>query len=392
MREPSASQLPLAQVCAHPWTSGTPWPEDTSTTGLLGTRTHRGCEALVTGEHVFPEVLAGLTESEVRELCGCVERAREYLAETERPGEQREAELWLRYQVQTGAVQRGSRHDRRKPPGTWTAILDYLAIDGAGRGRVIDWKTGRQEYTTDVRANPQIRLQARAAAAMYGLSEVRVELVYLGRNEVDVDAAEYGPLELGLIGEELRQLRRTLTRGPTPPVPGPHCTQHYCRLRGVCPATRAALASAYPLEDVLAVTPRDEAHARWILERLPGARAALDAVQAGVDEYARTHLVELADGYRYGWREHERRTVIVDTPEQRAALVEVLGTAPVKVRHSSSIEDIEDAARALLAAQGLKRGIKDLTNQALAALERVGGVRTSKYVTAESFKPKRGSV
>ena len=84
MREPSASYLALVQECAHPWTSGIPWPEDRSTAGVLGTRIHRACEALVTGGAVFPWVLAGLSESEQAQLVGCRAMAERYLAEVVR--------------------------------------------------------------------------------------------------------------------------------------------------------------------------------------------------------------------------------------------------------------------------------------------------------------------
>lgn len=392
MKEPSASLLALAEHCLHPWTSGIRWPEDRSPAGDLGKRVHRTVEGSERGWPVFPAVLAGLTEAERRSLGLCVEQARDYL-DMQRPPwgavpMSTATELWIRYHVPTGKARIGERGERKREPGWWTAILDYVEVHPGGRVVVRDWKTGRQEHTTDARSNPQLRLQAIAAASFYGATHVRVELVYLGGRDVEVDAAEFGPFDLAMIAADLRDLRAGLLGGPTPPVPGPHCVDRFCPLRGICSATRAALASAYPLEEPLSPTPRDEAHARWIFERLPGARAALEAVEAGLEEFARHTPVSLADGRVFAWREQVRREVHVDTHEQREALAQVLGGAPWTLRYKTSIEAIEAAARAKLAAQGEKRGISALTKQALAALDKVGGVKLNTYTKAEAFKVK----
>lgn len=389
MREPSASHLPLLVHCAHPWTSGLDWPVDRSDAGELGTRIHRACEAIVTGEAVFPSLFDGLSAADRASLWGCAEQARAYLASRPAPA-WREAETWLRYHVETGRAVRSARGVRQSEPGWWTAILDYAAIEDDVLV-VRDWKTGRQEYTSEVQKNRQIWCQALAAASLFARSRVRVELVYLDRERTEADVCELGPLDLLEIADELRQLRRSVTGGPTPPQPGWWCTRLYCPLRGACSATQSALAAVQPLEQPLSVTIRDEAHARYILERLPGAEAALDAVKHAVAEYARRQPIDLGDGRVYGWRQHETRTVKADTPEQRAALASVLGpfgteAVQQRTKYEVTIGAIEAAARKKLAAAGEQRGMKRLADQALAALEAVGGLKVTQWEKPEVFE------
>lgn len=388
MREPSASYLPLVQACAHPWTSGTPWPEDRSTGGVLGTRIHRAVEALVNGQNAFPGVLAGLSESEQRTLVGCRDTAQAYLREQVWSGVGWEkAEQRIRYHVESGrAALRERGHLRQE--GWWTGILDHVS-GWNGHLRVIDWKTGRQEETIEAARNPQLRMQAVAAASLYGARHVRAELVYLDPGGVEVDTVEMGPFDLALAREELRDLRASLLRGPTRPVPGPHCTSRHCPLRGVCSATSAALASAYPLERPLTVRVEDEAHARFMLERLDGARAALDEVKHAIAEFARSHPIDLGDGRVYAWHEKSDRKVSADTPEKRGALARVLGEhgqRAVQTKYVVTIASIEEAAAAALEAKGEPRGKAALVRATLAELEKVGGLTVSRWEQAEAFK------
>ena len=316
MREPSASQLSLASACQHPWTSGMRWPEDPqSDIAIAGKRIHRIIEGAVTGEAIFPEVLAPpLSPSEMDAVIATAARAVE-LIEREAAGvEWRRAEVWLRYHVESGAVVAVAPRARREP-GWWSAILDYVAELPDGSLLVRDWKTGRP---TGARAadNHQLRLCALAASRFFKANRVRVELAFVDDSGVQLDGADYTAFDLALAAGEMRDLRKKLLGGPTAPAPGPHCTDGYCPLRGICPATRAALAAAYPIEDDLVAQIRDPEHARWILERLPGAQAALDAIKSAVKEYARTTPIPGADGKVYAWRDKTRRTVKVATEEQ----------------------------------------------------------------------------
>jgi hypothetical protein len=292
--------------------------------------------------------------------------------------------------VQSGAVRRAGLEElKSRRPGEWTVKID-LAIDRDGVVDVIDWKTGRQEHTAEIASNWQLRFSALAAARAFGARTIRAALVYLEPGSYWEDAATFYALDLATIAHELRELRATLTRGPTPPVPGPWCTQHYCPLVGDCPATRAALASAYPLEQPLVPVIRDDAHARFTLERIAGAEAALEAIKRAVKDYARTRPVPMGDGRVYAWRKKQRRTIRLDTPARIAALRGVLGESAekaIKIEASATLEGIDAAARELVGGPG-KRGKKVVVDRALEALEAVGGLDVSEYEAPGVFEPK----
>ncbi len=382
MKEPSASNVGLAALCAHPWTSGFAWPVDRgSTAGNFGTRVHRGAEALVTREPVFPGVFAGLSESERESLVGHVRQAAEFLARIRPDVRTEAAELRLRYDVDAGTTREVPRGERLEL-ANWTAVLDYVATLTDGRLRVVDWKTGRQAATDPAPRNLQLRIEALAAARFYGARHVRASLVYLSEDRYEVDSADFGPWELAEIAAQVRALRASLRQGPTLPVIGPHCTERYCPLRGVCGATVGALAAVQPMERPLLPVIESDEQALYALERIEGAQEALNAVQHAIDEYARRAPIALPDGRKYAWREHESRRVSVDTEAKRAALGRVLGahgTAAVQSEYSSTIGAIEDAARKVLAERGETRGLSKLVARALDALKEAGGLHVSTW-------------
>jgi hypothetical protein len=408
VREPSGSKLALAALCQHPFTSGETWPPDKeSQHSAFGHRVGEACEALVTGGHVYPAVTRGLDELEREKLLHCVARARAHL-ERERVNlaveaarlateaklellEER-AEMWARYDVEASTARWSERFERRQA-GCWNAVLDYVARLG-DEVLVIDWKTGKQAATAATERNPQIRLYAIAAARLFHVRRVRVQLVHLDADGATVDEATFGAFELAEIADEMRELRARLTRGPTPPVPGPHCTTHFCPMRGTCSATQAALASAYQLERPLSPKIQNDDHARFILERLPAARAALAGVEDAIKNYAARQPFRLADGRVYGKHEKSKRSVDIDTPEREAALRGVLGIGAdfaIKSEPQVSLERIEEGARIALG-ESPPRGAKTaLVREALAALEAAGGYKVNTYYAVEAFNAKEES-
>lgn len=393
MREPSASKLSLLDYCAHPFTSGKKWPwyED-SKAAAKGHAVHFAIAAPRTGEAIFPAALAALTERETDACFAMARQAEDLLVEDAERGRQILGfEIDIRYDVEAGTSRLALDPGEKKRPGEWTAIADLVLRDADGALRVRDWKTGQQKNTEDARENPQIRLLARAAAAHYGARVVVVELAYLEEASSFVDRAAFTRFDLAAIAAEMRARRAIARGGPTPPVPGAHCTEKFCPLLGVCPATLAALASAYPLEQQLTTEIRDADHARFILERLPGAEKALDAISAAVKEYAKTTPIQGADGKVYAWREHSERAVKVETDEHVEALRAVLGervAEAVETKRVATIGSIERAARMVLADRGEKRGIGKIVDEAFEELVRVGGARMAPYSKPEWFKPK----
>ena len=391
MKEPSASNAGLAALCAHPWTSGIPWPAERSDRPVFGTRVHLGAEALVTGEPAFPAALAALDEAERDSLVRHVDQARRYLARVRPHVVFEAAELRIRYDVERGTTELQSTRGRLAL-GAWTTILDYAAALRDGRALVADYKTGRQASLEPASRNWQLRIGAVAFARHFGARRVRAELVHLEDDRFGVDAIEFSALELAEIAHEIRELRASLRRGPTPPVPGPHCTERFCPLRGVCGATVGALAAVIPLPRPLLPAVQSDDDARYLYDHIPLAKEALNALEHARDEWARTNPIRFEDGSIYTWREKERRSVSADTAEQRAALGRVLGThgtTAVQTEYSVTIGGIERAAAAAVESSGdTTRGAKRrLAERALAALGEAGGVKVSRYQSPEKFRP-----
>lgn len=390
MREPSASGLPLARECAHPWTSGIRWPSDRSDASDFGTLAHRGAESLVTGEPLFPALLAGLSDAERWSLAGHVDQARAFLGHV-RPGQVFElAELPLRYDVESGKSRRVGRH-RRLEIARWTAVIDYVGALQDGRIRVVNWKTGRQAHAARAAVNAQLRFEALAAARWAGAWHVRAQIVYLSEDGYEVDSADFGPMDLATIAEEARELLVGLTNGPTPPVPGAHCTRMFCPLRGVCKATHAALGAAYPASPPLPVVIANDEDARRVTEELPLAEAALAGLKAARDEYVRRQAITLSTGETFGYRQHESRSVKCETADQRKALLSVLGEhghKAIRLSYDTTLGAIESAAREKLAAEGKTRGLSALKEAVFAALRKVGGYTVSTYERPEAFRKK----
>lgn len=389
MREPSASLLGLVPHCAHPFDSGTPWPEDRSDASDFGKRVHLACEALGRPQAAFPGCFGGLSDSERDRLIGCVEQARSYLATL--PPATIETEIRLRYDVAAGTARRVLNRFERRAEGEQTAILDHVRIS-PDELHVIDWKTGggTRDRAAD---NWQLRLQALAGAAAFGVRRVRAELVTLERDGYDVDGVTWSRWDLGALAAELRKLRERWTGGPTPPTPGSHCTTRFCPLRGVCSATAAALATVIEPGRPVPREIENDADARYVTELLPLAEAALAGLKARRDEYARRRPFEVGGGLVFGWRQHETRSVKCDTEEQRIAVASVLGDHAyrhaIKVSHDITIGGIEKAASEKLREAGQAKGKSALVKQALAALEKVGGYRVSTWEKAEAFKQEK---
>lgn len=392
MREPSASLLALVQHCQHPFTSGIKWPWEPQNryTGL-GNLVDHLIEKHVEGTAAAPEGLDALTETETKKAHRLAGFAIGMLEDERRANKYTwsNAQAFLRYNVDAGTA-RASKGPGPKMAGEWTCKADWVGgRDGCMCVR--DWKTGRQQFTGAIRQNPQMRLGAIAASRAYGIDNVCVELVYLDDDGITIDGAEFDPFDIADIYHEMKALRAKLLNGPTPPVPGPWCTQHYCKLKGICAATKAALANAYPLEDALTHEIRDEDHARWILARLPGAKAALKAVEDAVDDYAKSKPVHLADGTMYGQVERESRSVSVDTEEKRAALASVLGRhadTAVRTEHSATLGTIKEAARKCVEAGDDGRSAAAIAREAVEALTEAGGVKVSTYRRMDTFKPR----
>lgn len=392
MRVPSPSKLALAFACAHPFTSGLRWPDDESDSGTLGKAIHRAAERLARGEPVdLPGIVAEfkLDDDGAKQLKRGADSIARFLDEEAYEFERVEAEIVFALDVETGATRRLPSFDAPKKRTECRSVIDFVGIRHDGSIVVRDWKSGRQTWTHAARRNPQLAAYALAASRIYGATSMRVELAYV-EADVTIDGADLSASTLAAFEQRVRGWYVENSNGPTPPVPGRHCTEQYCPLRGHCAATRAALASAYPIgADVMVPEIRDDDHARRVLSMLPQAEAALETIKRSLQAYAKRSPFETRPGVLYGLHDVETETVNIKAEGVEAILRAKLGDAAdaaIKVERSSSKDAIIDAARLL----AKKRGdIKRITEDVYSALREAGGMRTSKYTKVGEFTPKK---
>lgn len=391
MRLPSPSKLLLAQLCQHPFTSGHKWPYDESDAANYGKADHKWCE-MVVGRQVFsPAMIAhlyDLTPSETRQLEADAWTISDFI-ESRRPSwEWAEAERIVAYDVNSGSARflKDFRFRRRSEIVTVIDLV-YRRLDG--QIGVFDLKTGRQRYTSEAGTNPQMLFAAMVVSKLYGVDSVTVELGYVEPGEIVIDPADVTDFAIEAFVGELDELVVKLSGGPTPPIPGPHCTQQFCPLRGHCSATRAALAElAPPGYDLTAIKIESAEQAARMYRLLPQAEAVLAAVKEAVKTWAREQPIELENGHIYAWREKSKREVKIDGNAKAVeALQAVLGAhsdEAIDTKVHASISSIKKAARLVAKQRGTK--IVDVELEAMAALEAAGGVVTSRWESPEEFE------
>ena len=272
---PSGSKIGLVMACQHPCTAVTEWPEqEPGESAEIGNDTHGALETVALGE-----APAKLSSDKAR---AAYLRGREILDALMDAGESwmLVPELAIAYHVETSTARPLKKAHHRDYSDLRTGeIPATLDLVGARRGDllVLDWKTGLK-IEHDGRTTWQMRFCGLAAARMFGASDVRVTLAYIGDSYQGTPSVLLDAWDLDEAAQEPRDLWRKIHAGPQPPKPGPHCTRDYCPLIGQCEATRAALASLAPTP-IERVT-RENAAKAW--ELLPRAEAALKAVKAEI--------------------------------------------------------------------------------------------------------------
>jgi hypothetical protein len=235
LKLPSASKLALAEKCAFPWTSGKPWPEQPeSPAAKRGNAVHRCAEWHAMGQPV--DVAKAAAEFGV-EVDDWLERAIKnaiVLLERDR-FTWREAEVAMAFTAPTCSVRRAeSRFDKR--PGEQMLIADLVFEDEeTGELVVRDLKTGKV-LATPADENHQMRILALAASMLFGASEVRVELAYVGSGTY-VNRGKLDALDLEFVAIWAAELVAKLP-SRTEPVGGPHCKDQWCPLIEVCDAAQ----------------------------------------------------------------------------------------------------------------------------------------------------------
>ena len=137
------------------------------------------------------------------------------------------------------------------PTCTVTGTADVVAHLGGGHWLVADWKSGEHGAR---HAAEQLRTLGALVLAAYGGEHASLHAVHLEHNQA-AKVHDHGSID-AMDGAAL--LHELHTRQPGPPVPGDHCGDAYCPLRGRCPAFVEAAAklrpASLPLADILPAT------------------------------------------------------------------------------------------------------------------------------------------
>ncbi len=388
MKLPSPSKLSLAYRCAHPFTSGIKWPwEPDSSFSGYGKAVHKVGELLGKNEPIDIEAIAkqfAITDDEKKRLVRDGKSIEQFLADRVDGWAWLRCEIILCYDTVTGEA-RTIKEFRERRQTEILGIADLMAQRHDGTIDLIDWKTGAQRHTGEATNNPQLSFLALCAARMYNADSATVGLAYIDDNGIWNDVAELDGFAIDAAEEELKAWIERNSHGPTPPVPGPHCTRSFCPLVGICSATRAALAQA---ATPFSLDLSDDAEAKRVLRLYPLAEAALEKVKKALDERARQRAIPLGDGMFYGIVEHAEDRFNNLTVDDEVALFDVLGPGAddvIKRTSKTTKASISD----LVASQvrGGKRGaIRAAKEAVFATLKAKGLMKESKIQMLKEYK------
>jgi hypothetical protein len=205
-----------------------------------------------------------------------------------------------------------------------TGTVDLLVRLTARRWRVVDWKNGERGARN---AADQLRTLAALVLAAIGGDECEMHAVYVGPGATG-EPVDYGTLSAMEADAHLATLDDLR---PGPPVPGDHCGESYCPLRGTCPAYSEAAAlvpvSALTSRRNPLTTPIDDVEtARAAVELLGMVDDVLKAKKEELKRYvAASHegRLDLGDGRAYRRTERTRKGAVKG--EEALALAEQLG-------------------------------------------------------------------
>lgn len=254
MRRLTASKAQLALECAYWLRDDVPLLyEPSGPAAEEGTLLHAMIECHLRDVATLPDGHgAGLSTESQERVCRKYERWAAWAKTQRRIGWRPEVAFAYSPTTDTAKelVQKHHRDYSGAAPGDIAMQVDLVTFGTDGTGpyaEVIDWKSGRKQTASE--DNAQVGVAALAISRCFGLDRVRVRLVYVGEDGVDVDDAWLEGMDLDILRNRLRAV---LAKEQEAPRPGAHCTELWCNARHACPATVQALAevSAQPLEDI----------------------------------------------------------------------------------------------------------------------------------------------
>lgn len=235
----------------------------------------------------------------------------------------------------------------------------------------------------------QLLSYAVAAARAYGRPRAVVGWIRVLDETPRFELARLDELALDMAADRLRrvieaaqgaELLHQADPALTVPVQGPHC--RYCAAWRACQANTAMVRELAELQaDALPVLDAETAPKAWV--RLEAAELVLGHVRKGLEEYARTHPIDLPDGDKVGLVSTQRERI--DPLLARKVLGEELFEAAVERREEVTKAALKRALRARLA-PGQK--ITHVERDVLAGLRDAAAISVSESSAVKRFTPK----
>jgi len=381
---PTFSKAALAAKCVYAWSGDVVWPEQTTSDAAnFGIAVHAAAEVLAVWGGAPLDAIAeryGLRGAELKRFYLVVAWVADFIREERTQWSLLATEV--AFAVNPGAdtsrtlQQDGARDYSRARRGELCGTADLVTVVG-GQLIVSDWKTGRYKMGADPSTDSQMRALGYAAARAYGYESVEVRLLNVDEGGVRCTRRQLDAIDLATIGRDLLEVRDSVDGGALP-KPGYWCSQEWCPIASVCPATQKTIAQLDP-ELQLTADIRSPEHAAQLRERVAVAKKALAALEAAIKEYASRHPIPLGNGKVLAMQERTRRTIDC-TPEAVAALARYgVGDAVESTVRLAAIKRSVKSACANGQAAGTMRAL-------LAELENLGVVKTRTYTTVTEIK------
>lgn len=281
-------------------------------------------------------------------------------------------------------------------PGT----CDAYVIAG-GVLRIVDWKTGRAAHVGHPSRSGQLHLLALAISRHIGWrGPVSLEYVKVNGDRCWVETALVSRADLLAFQGRLCDLLRRI-RKDSRPIAGWWCKAMFCNFRGVCEATRGAVAATVPA--LLAGQPfrvsltaaglANDAHAAWQHAAIDAAEQVLQEAKEALRERARRRAIPLGGGRFYGEKEETREKIVADAPGLEAKLREVFGehgATVVQIRRVATQKAFSAAASAVAKARSEAAGKRVFATkveaEARMALRSIGALKTSSFKKITEYK------
>lgn len=239
VRVPSGSTLDRADAC--PRSHSLPWYDtQSSQAARRGTAFHDFKHRVLSGE--LPSIAFRDVPSEWQDFVSMVSIGAS-IADLKIVG----SEQAYAYDVGVGRTRYIGTNVHREygaGPNEVCASLDVVGVDTAGTFVYTDWKTGRQ--IRKARDSWQMRFGAMCVSEHYGVSPVKVRLVYVSDDGEDpyVDESVFADHELRAFKEDIRRIVFASRTSDPKIVMGDQCG--YCQAMLACPAYRDAVRAFVP--------------------------------------------------------------------------------------------------------------------------------------------------